>query len=105
MARAERAPARLSFNFALRGPSLTAGAPVTGRGGNAASPVPGKNRPLVNGGEGPPPEASFQAHPGPPKQTPLGKAEMGTGQNSTTRGPLIVVYVSSYQGSILGTYF
>ena len=30
---------------------------------------------------------------------------MGLGQNETTRGLLVVVFVSVYQGSILGTYF
>ena len=30
---------------------------------------------------------------------------LGMGQNQTTRGPQVLVHVSIYQGSILGTYF
>ena len=29
---------------------------------------------------------------------------MGVGQNSTTRGPQVLVHVATYQGSILNTY-
>ena len=36
---------------------------------------------------------------------PLKEAQVGVGQNYTTRGPQVLVHVSTYQGSIWGTDF
>ena len=32
------------------------------------------------------------------------REDLGISQNSTTRGPLVLVFISTYQGSILGTH-
>ena len=38
-------------------------------------------------------------------EAPCLESQLGMGQNETISGPQVLVFVSIYQGSVLGTYF